>query len=140
MVLVLVPWVALVLFVVALVVRVVSLPAVARKRNARCGGSFPEQLNWWTHKHGRGLFCVLRALDPQAPLPVREHKLSLWRRSFPFHRGLYRGAALRVLFIGSAALAPAGLPMRATESLETVANSMVDVKPGFLGFDQLRNG
>jgi nitrate reductase gamma subunit len=125
-VLVLVPWVALVLFVVAVVariVRILSLPVhlrwelypVAHEPNASYGGSFFEKLNWWEHKRSHGLFGVLRVMVPEILLleAVREHNPSLWRRSFPFHFGLYCGAAFLALLVAGAVLAHAGIPVSA---------------------------
>lgn len=126
MVIVLVPWVALLVFVAAVVARIariVSLPVhlrwelypVAHERNASYGGSFFEHLNWWQQPRAKNHFGTLRAMVPEIVLlqGVYAHNRALWRRSFPFHLGLYCGAGFLVLLIAGAVLQIVGTPVGA---------------------------
>jgi nitrate reductase gamma subunit len=102
-------YVAAALFVVAVAVRCVKilrmpvhlrweLYPVAHEKNAAYGGSFLEHLDWWCHRRRASRLGDLRVMVPEILLlaGVREHNRSLWRRSYPFHLGLY----LLVVFSG----------------------------------------
>ena len=126
MLIVLVPWVALLVFVVAVVARVVkilSLPVhvrwelypVAHERNASYGGSFFEYLNWWKQPRTHSKLGTLKVMVPEILLlhGVHAHNRELWRRSFPFHFGLYCGAAFLGLLVVGALLPSVGVPVGA---------------------------
>lgn len=72
---------------------------------AAWGGSYLENLDWWTRPlpHDRG--AMLRAMAGEIVLlqGVREHNRRLWIWSFPFHFGLY------LLVVSSLLLAGGGL-------------------------------
>jgi len=118
-VLALVPYAALVVFVVAVVariVRIVSLPVhlrwelypVAHERNAAYGGSFFERSNWWQQPRQHRPLGALSVMIPEILLlkGVHEHSRALWWRTYPFHLGLYLGAGfLALLVVGAVAQA-----------------------------------
>ena len=121
MMLVLVPWVAFVVFVVAVaarIVRILSLPVhlrwelypVAHERNASYGGSFFEDLDGSKRPRDHARLGTLRVMVPEILLlhGVYSHNRSLWRRSYPFHVGLYASAAFLALLLTSAVLQAAG--------------------------------
>jgi len=116
MVLYLLPYVALAVFVIAVIVRAVrirSLPVhlrwelypVAHERNAAYGGSFFEHLEWWKQPREASMLGELGVMVPEIVLlrGVYEHNRTLWWRSFPFHFGLYLLAGFVVLLLGGAA-------------------------------------
>ncbi|MBI5490632.1 MAG: respiratory nitrate reductase subunit gamma [Deltaproteobacteria bacterium] len=120
MVLYLVPFAAAVIFIIAVVVRALkirSLPIhlrwelypVAHEKNARYGGSFFEQVDWWKKPRESSMAGELGVMIPEILLlkGVHEHNRSLWWRSFPFHFGLYMLAGFVALLLAGA-LAMAG--------------------------------
>jgi nitrate reductase gamma subunit len=58
---------------------------------ARHGGSYFEQLDWWSQPASFNLWGDLRAMVPEMLFlkGLWEFNRSLWFRSFPFHFGLY---------------------------------------------------
>jgi nitrate reductase gamma subunit len=126
MILVLVPWVAFVVFVVAVaarIVRILSLPVhlrwelypVAHERNASYGGSFFEDLDWSKRPREHSQLGMLRVMVPEILLlhGVYAHNRSLWRRSYPFHLGLYASAAFLALVLAGALLEAGGMQVSA---------------------------
>lgn len=63
------------------------------------GGSYLENLDWWTRPlpHDRGAMLRAMAVEIVTLKGVREHNPRLWAWSFPFHLGLYLLAASSVL-------------------------------------------
>jgi nitrate reductase gamma subunit len=106
---------AFVIFVVAVAVRyrrIRSMPLHIRwdlypvaheGKRASYGGSYFEELDWWTKKREVSLVGELKGMLPEMILmkALWEHNRPLWFRSFPFHFGLY-------LLIGWAGLLLAG--------------------------------
>jgi nitrate reductase gamma subunit len=104
---------SLAVFVAAVVVRAVRLarlplhlrwelyPVAHEKGRARYGGSYLEELNWWTKPRQSSLLGELRVMLAEIVLlkGVWEHNRRQWLRSFPFHFGLYLLAALIVLLL-----------------------------------------
>jgi nitrate reductase gamma subunit len=102
--LVLAVWAGTALFLTATVVRVIGyarlprhlrwelypIPHERADRAAR-GGSYFEDTDWWTRPRFRGRLGALRFMLSEMLLlkALREHNLGLWRRSYPFHLGLY---------------------------------------------------
>lgn len=60
-------------------------------RRVRHGGSYFEELNWWTKTTRYNLFGEIRAMVPEMLFlkGLREYNRAMWMRSFPFHFGLY---------------------------------------------------
>ena len=74
---------------------------------ARHGGSYFELSEWWRTRRPGGLAGDLRFMIPEMLLlrGLREFNRPLWRRSFPFHAGLYLIAATAgLVFVTAAAL------------------------------------
>jgi len=99
-----VTWIALAVFVVACLARVVKwsrmplhlrweLYPVAHEGGGRAhyGGSYLEESEWWTKPRKVSLLGELNVMVPEILFLValREHNRRLWTRSFPFHFGLY---------------------------------------------------
>jgi nitrate reductase gamma subunit len=91
-------------FVVATVVRAVGyakLPIHLRwelypvpheeAHRARHGGSYFEEVDWWTRERPRNLMGELAVMVPEMLFleALHRHNRQLWNRSFPFHFGLY---------------------------------------------------
>jgi len=79
------------------------VPHEAPERAAH-GGSYFEQVDWWTHTERPNLVGELGAMVPEMLFlkALREFNPSLWYRSFPFHFGLYLVIATVVLVLGAA--------------------------------------
>lgn len=96
-------YVALVIAVVAIVVKAykyASMPIHLRwelypvpKEGDKVahGGSFYEDLDWWTKKRPNSLVSEVMAMVPEMLFikVLYENNRKLWYRSFPFHFGLY---------------------------------------------------
>ncbi len=72
-------------------------PVAHEAKKVHYGGSYLEESEWWKKPREVSLWGELKAMTPEIVFLValKEHNPVLWRRSFPFHFGLY-------LVIGSA--------------------------------------
>jgi len=113
--LVFVPYLAVAIFVAAVVIRGVKIArmpvhlrwelyTVAHGRGSTHGGSFFEHLDWWKAQPKADRLGELKIMVPEMLLlkGVREHNPSLWLRSYPFHLGLYLLAGFIGLLVASA--------------------------------------
>ncbi len=112
-------YVAVAVFIVACTVRAVRyarqplhlrwelypVPHEAPER-VRHGGSYFEEQDWWTRPRRFNLWGELRFMLPEMIFlkGLREFNRSLWKRSFPFHFGLYLTAKAIALLILAACL------------------------------------
>ena len=94
---------AFITFVVAVVVRIYKIatmpvhlrwelyPVAHEGKRARYGGSYFEELDWWTKPRKFSWIGELKGMIPEMLLikALWENNRSLWYRSFPFHFGLY---------------------------------------------------
>jgi nitrate reductase gamma subunit len=130
MVLFLVPYAAVLVFVVAVVARLVrlwSMPVhlrwelypVAHEPNAAHGGSFFEHLDWWRRPRPKSHLGELRVMVPEILFlaAVREHNRPLWARTFPFHFGLYLSGGLLALLLLGGTLQAAGVAVAPSAGL-----------------------
>jgi nitrate reductase gamma subunit len=85
------------------------------QERARHGGSYFELGEWWRTPRPRSLVGDLKFMIPEMLLlsGLRESNRPLWRRSFPFHAGLYLLAGTAGLLLLTAAAVTAGLMSRA---------------------------
>jgi nitrate reductase gamma subunit len=109
-------------FVVAVAVRAVRIarlplhlrwelyPVAHEKGRARYGGSYLEELDWWTKPRQSSLLGELRVMLAEIVLlaGVWEHNRKHWLRSFPFHFGLYLLAGLVALLAAGGITVAAG--------------------------------
>jgi nitrate reductase gamma subunit len=74
-------------------------PVAHEGKRAAWGGSYLEESDWWNKPRHTSLMGELKFMVPEILFLValKEHNPKLWRRSFPFHFGLY-------LIIGCTAL------------------------------------
>ncbi|UCG87648.1 MAG: respiratory nitrate reductase subunit gamma [Gemmatimonadota bacterium] len=86
-------------------------PVAHEKGRAKYGGSYLEELDWWTKPRESSLIGELKVMIPEILFlaGVREHNKNHWLRSFPFHFGLYLLAGLIVLLIVGAVLEAVGI-------------------------------
>ncbi|OGQ93629.1 MAG: hypothetical protein A2284_10205 [Deltaproteobacteria bacterium RIFOXYA12_FULL_61_11] len=73
-------------------------------KRAGYGGSYLEEVDWWTKPRHTNIFNEIKAMALEILFlrGVWEHNRSLWYRSFPFHFGLYLVLAwLALLVIGA---------------------------------------
>jgi nitrate reductase gamma subunit len=88
---------------------------------AAYGGSYLEESDWWKKKREVSLVGELKVMVPEILFLValREHNSKLWRRSFPFHFGLYLVAATTILLLFGG-VAGAILPVGAATPINAV--------------------
>jgi len=110
-----VPYLAVAVFVAAVVIRGIKLArmpvhlrwelyTVTHGRGSTHGGSFFEHLDWWKAQPKADRLGELKIMVPEMLLlkGVREHNPSLWLRSYPFHLGLYLLAGFIGLLVAGA--------------------------------------
>jgi nitrate reductase gamma subunit len=75
-------------------------------KRASYGGSYLEESEWWTKPREVSLIGEAKVMVPEILFleALKEHNNRLWRRSFPFHFGLYLVAACTVLMMVSGIL------------------------------------
>jgi nitrate reductase gamma subunit len=92
------------------------------------GGSYFEETDWWTKPSRFGLVGDLKFMIPEMLFlrGLREFNPGLWRRSFPFHFGLYLLAGAIGFLLAGAVLSLAG-PSPAVAALVTVIRFLYSV-------------
>ena len=77
------------------------------------GGSYFEELDWWTKSNKKSRVSELKAMIPEMLFLVAlfEHNRKLWLRSFPFHFGLYVLIGAIGLVVFGAILDLVGIPV-----------------------------
>jgi nitrate reductase gamma subunit len=109
---------------VARIVRLVRMPVHLRwdlypipheKGRAQYGGSYYEEVDWWTRPRQVSRTAEVWAMAREIVLiqTLFHHNRRLWYRSFPFHIGMYALVVLALLLITGAAMEAAGLPVTA---------------------------
>ena len=80
------------------------------------GGSYLEQLDWWTKPRHTSLLGELLVLVPEMVLikALWENNRPLWYRSFPFHFGLYISIGAAGLLLLGAMAQLLGFPVNGT--------------------------
>jgi len=99
----LVTYLCMIIFVVAVAAKVHKInsmplhirwdlyPVPHEGKRAKHGGSYYEEVDWWTKPREVSLIGELKAMIPEMLFiqALWEHNRPLWWRSFPFHFGLY---------------------------------------------------
>jgi len=107
-------------FIVAVVYRTVRLattpvhlrwelyPVAHEKDRVRYGGSYFEEIDWWTKPRERSLFGEVKVMVPEILFlkGIWEHNRSLWWWSFPMHFGLYLVIGFAALVVSGAIVGP----------------------------------
>lgn len=93
-------------------------PVAHEKGRAHYGGSYFEELDWWTKPRASSKVSELTAMGAEILLlkGVWEHNRRLWWRSYPFHLGLYLLIGFLGLTILGAILAAIGAPVASDAS------------------------
>jgi nitrate reductase gamma subunit len=125
----LITYAAFITFVVAVAARIYKIesmpvhlrwelyPVAHEGKRAHYGGSYFEELNWWTKPRPFSLIGELKGMIPEMLFikALWENNRPLWYRSFPFHFGLYcligwagllvvgAGAQMANLYVGAGA-------------------------------------
>jgi nitrate reductase gamma subunit len=81
-------------------------PVAHEPGRAHYGGSYLEEGEWWRKGREVSLWGEIRAMVPEILFLValKEHNPALWRRSFPFHFGLYLIVGCTVVMMGQGLL------------------------------------
>jgi len=90
------------------------------------GGSYLEQLNWWTKPRHTSLLGELLVMAPEMLLikALWENNRSLWFRSFPFHFGLYTLIGFGGLLVLGALAQLLGFPVSAAPDASLVGMAL----------------
>jgi nitrate reductase gamma subunit len=149
----LVPYLAVAVFVAAVVVRwikIARMPVhlrwelypVAHEQNRAYGGSFFERLEWWKHHPKPSRLGAVKVMVPEIFLltGVRRHNRSLWLCSGPFHFGLYWLAGFIGLLLVGAIAEGLGAPVEASTGGLAAVLSPLTIIAGVVGFIQLGAG
>ena len=90
------------------------------------GGSYLEQLNWWTKPRHTSLLGELLVMAPEMLLikALWENNRSLWFRSFPFHFGLYTLIGFGGLLLLGALAQLLGFPVSAASEAGLVGQGL----------------
>ena len=123
--LILVPYLAVAVFVVAVVarwVKIARMPVhlrwelypVAHEPNAGHGGSFFEHLDWWKRRPAVNRAREIKVMMPEMLMlsGVRAYDRALWLRTYPFHLGLYLSAGFLGLLLVGGLLVAGVIPSR----------------------------
>ncbi len=88
-------------------------PVPHEKGRAEYGGSYLEELDWWTKPRHSDTLNELKEMLSEIVLlqGVRHHNKRVWRSSFPFHFGLYLTIGWLVLLLVGGILQKAGIPV-----------------------------
>jgi nitrate reductase gamma subunit len=88
-------------------------PVAHEGKRAHYGGSYFEELDWWTKPRKFSWIGELKGMVPEMLFikALWEHNRSLWYRSFPFHFGLYCLIGWAGLLVVGAVAQVAGIPV-----------------------------
>jgi len=109
-------------FVVVVLTRLISIarlpmhlrwelyPVAHEKGRAHYGGSYLEELDWWTKERKTSVVGEMKVMLPEILLlaGVRHKNKSMWARTFPFHLGLYLLIGATVLMLANGIVMAAG--------------------------------
>jgi nitrate reductase gamma subunit len=81
-------------------------PVPHEKSRAAHGGSYLEEVEWWTKPREVSKLAEAKAMATEIGFleALHKHNRSLWRSSFPFHFGLYLSIAATVLMLAGGVL------------------------------------
>jgi nitrate reductase gamma subunit len=88
-------------------------PIPHEKGKSHYGGSYFEELDWWTHPANTSRWAEMKEMAKEIFFiqSMYHNNRSLWAFSFPFHAGLYLLVGFVLLVFGGGALTLAGIPV-----------------------------
>ncbi len=94
-------------------------PVPHEKGKAEYGGSFLEELNWWTKPRETDMFNELKEMMSEIFFlkGVFHHNKRVWTWSFPFHLGMYFSIGWLVLLLLGAILTATGTEVSTTAGI-----------------------
>lgn len=115
-----------------------ELYPVPHEKGRDHGGSYYEELDWWTHRRETSMGSELKAMLEEMLLirSLWRHNRPQWFASFPFHIGLYVLVGFIVLLALEAGLlraAPAGSPVRQAVEFWTAALGLAGLFSAVIG-------
>ncbi len=144
----LITYAAFITFVVAVAVRAYKIqtmpvhlrwelyPVAHEGKRASYGGSYYEELDWWTKPRKFSLIGELKGMIPEMLFikALWENNRPLWYRSFPFHFGLYCLIGWAGLLVVGAVAQIAGVPVVAgSESVVGAVIHYLTILAGAIG-------
>jgi len=110
-------------------------PVPHEKGRAEYGGSYLEELDWWTKPRHRDLFNELKEMAAEVILlkGVFRHNKRVWRSSMPFHFGLYLCVGWLGLLLLGAIMEVAGAPVATDAGLVGQAVYYLTAACGYAG-------
>jgi len=134
----LITYLALVVFLVAIIKRVVHYltnplhvrweiyPVAHEGKRASYGGSYLEEVDWWQKERKVSLIGELKVMIPEILFlkAVWENNRPLWFLTYPFHLGLYLTIAFLVLLAVGAIGQLSGSPVGSDSSLMNAVGAL----------------
>lgn len=110
-------------------------PVPHEKGRADYGGSYLEELDWWTKPRHSDTLNELKEMFSEIVLlqGVRHHNKRVWRSSFPFHFGLYLTIGWLVLLLAGGILQRAGIPVGPETGGISAVIHWLTIPVGYLG-------
>jgi len=110
-------------------------PVPHEKGRAEYGGSFLEELNWWTKPRHSDKLNELKEMMQEVLLlkGVFLHNRSVWTFSLPFHFGLYLCIAWLLLLLGSSIIEMVGVAVTAEAGVIGVIVYYMTIILGYAG-------
>lgn len=111
-------------------------PIPHEKGKGDYGGSYYEEIDWWTKPISFSLFGELKATFKEAILiqSLYHHNRPLWSFSFPFHLGLYSLIGFGVFLIVGAVLQLAGVAVAPAAGIVGALVHYLTLILGVIGF------
>lgn len=143
----LITYAAFIVFVVAVAVRIYKIqsmpvhlrwdlyPVAHEGKRANYGGSYFEELDWWSKPREFSWMGELKGMLPEMLFikALWENNRPLWYRSFPFHFGLYILIGWVALLVVGAVAEIAGISVGAGASFVGAAIHYLTILAGALG-------
>jgi nitrate reductase gamma subunit len=110
-------------------------PVPHERGRAEYGGSYLEELDWWTKKRHSDKLRELREMMAEIIFlkGVFHHNVRVWTFSFPFHLGLYLVIAWLLLLLGGSVLELAGVPVGQNAALPGAVVHYLTFFTGYIG-------
>ena len=110
-------------------------PVPHEKGRAEYGGSYLEELDWWSKPRRPDTFNEIKEMMREIFLlkGVYHHNRKVWRFSLPFHLGLYLCIGWLVLLLVGAIMERAGVAVSASAGIIGVAVHYLTIVFGYAG-------